>query len=144
MVYYHIVLSFTLLLFLFFCLLPLLFLLTSNVLVWAFLYSAKVLLRKKWWTLCHCYIFSNIVSFRCALLNVHLPLLYSFLYFCHKWWSQAAEWTETLCRVHAFRQAFNGFSLSWRPFSCLFHPSLFNVSIVNVHMIGWIKLQRWN
>lgn len=117
----------------------LLFLLSSNVLVWAFLYSAKVLLRKKWWTssvvFCHSgalfwmFIFPYYIVFYISAMNGG---------------SHPAEWTETLCRVHAFRQAFNGFSLSLRTFSCLFHPSLFNVSIVNVHMIGWIKLQRWN
>lgn len=140
-----------------FCLLPFLlcFCLSSNVLpmfLWALIFFCNGFVEdgvvEIWY---HCYFFKNVVPFRCALLNVYLPILCRLLYFCTEWRSQGNDcrndWLKPLCCVCAFRRVLNGFPLSLRrcfQFPCLLHTKIFNGSFVNVHMIGWIKLQRWN
>lgn len=59
-------------------------------------FSAVLLSKMEWWrSLYHCYIFKNVVPFRCTLLNVHLPVLCILLYFCGEFRSQGAEKTDS-------------------------------------------------
>lgn len=113
-------------------------------------FSAVLLSKMEWWRSLY-----TIVTFSRMLYHSDVLFWMSIFPYCVFYYISAVNLevrelkrlTQTLCCMCAFRWAVNGFPLSLRrcfQFPCLLHTNLFNGSFLNVHMIGWIKLQRWN